>query len=74
MLIKIKVFAGAKKDEIIKKSDDSFAVYLKEKAERGLANERLKEMLAVYLQVPHGRVRLKKGSRQNHKIIDIVTP
>jgi uncharacterized protein YggU (UPF0235/DUF167 family) len=39
MLIKVKVFAGCKKDEIVKKKDDEFEVRVKEKAEDGRANE-----------------------------------
>ena len=38
MLIKIKVFAGCIKDEIVKKKDDEFEVRVKEKAEKGIAN------------------------------------
>jgi uncharacterized protein YggU (UPF0235/DUF167 family) len=38
LLIKVKVFAGCKKDEIVKKKDDEFEVRVKEKAEQGRAN------------------------------------
>jgi uncharacterized protein YggU (UPF0235/DUF167 family) len=34
MLIKVKVFPGCKKYEILKKKDDEFEVRVKEKAER----------------------------------------
>jgi hypothetical protein len=34
MLIKVKVFAGCKKDKIVKKKDDDFKVRVKEKRKR----------------------------------------
>jgi uncharacterized protein YggU (UPF0235/DUF167 family) len=38
MPIKIKVFAGSKNNEIVKKKDDEFEVKVKEKAEEGREN------------------------------------
>lgn len=51
MLIKVKVSVESKKDQIIKKSDDSYLVSVKEKAERGQANQKVKEILASYFKV-----------------------
>ena len=38
MQIKVKVFEGCKKDEIVKKKDDECEVRVKQKAEQGRAN------------------------------------
>ena len=46
MLIKVKVFPNSRKESIEKKSEDSFIVRLAEKAERGLANEKTREVIA----------------------------
>ena len=47
-LIKVKVFPNSKKERIEKKSEDSFVFYLAEKAERGEANKKLREVIADY--------------------------
>ena len=49
MFLKVKVFAGCKKEEIIQKSDDEFEVRVKEKAEKGRANNAVIKVLANYL-------------------------
>jgi hypothetical protein len=72
MLIKVKVFPGEKKEIITKKTDDSFEVKIKEDAERGEANKRVKEVLALHLHVPAGKIRLIKGSRSRSKIFNII--
>lgn len=71
MLIKVKVFPGAKKDEVEIKANDSFEVIVREKAERGLANKAVVNMLAAYFKVPASRVRLIKGFNQKNKIFDV---
>jgi len=71
MLIKIKVFPGSKKSEIIKKKSDSFDVKIKEKAEEGKANKATIDALSSFLKVPSGKVRIIKGFRRRNKIIEI---
>ena len=69
MLIKIKAFPGSKKEEIIKKSDDSFEVKIKEKAEKGRANKKIMEILASYFKTK--KIKLIKGGKTKNKIIKI---
>jgi len=45
MYIKVRVIAGARKEEITEKSGDSFVFRLREPAERNLANARVLEIL-----------------------------
>jgi len=45
MLIKVKVFPNSKKEEVIKKSEDSFEVRVKEKPEKGKANREVVRVL-----------------------------
>lgn len=71
MLIKVKVFPESGKEEIIKKKEDSFEIWLKEKPIKGLANRRTIEILSEYFNVPFSRVRLIKGFRQRNKIFEI---
>jgi len=72
MLIKVKVFPEEKKEAIIKKSEDSYLVKVKEKAKMGRANERVREILSAYFAVVLGKVRLVKGGKSRNKIFDII--
>jgi len=72
MFIRIKVFPGSKKEEVIEKSENSFEVKIREKPKRGEANKRLILVLASYFKVPKSKIRLIKGFRQRTKIFEIV--
>lgn len=72
MLIKVKVLVDEKKEEIIKKSEDTYLIKVKAKAERGEANNRVKEILSEYFQVPLGKVKLIKGGKKPNKIFEIL--
>jgi len=71
MLIKVKVFPSSKKEEIIKKSEDSFEVKVKEKPERGLANREVIRIISAYFKIPKSKVRLIKGFKERNKIFKI---
>jgi len=71
MHIKVEVTAGAKKEKFESHSTGSFVVHVKEKAERNMANRRVRELLAEYLGVPVGKIRIVKGHRSSHKLFDI---
>lgn len=71
MLIKVKVTPESKKDEIIKKSEDSYFVKVREKAEGGMANMKVKEILASYFKVSGGKIKLIKGGKRPNKIFEI---
>ncbi len=71
MFYKVRVFPGEKEDKIIKKNEDSFIVKMKEKPQQGKANQYLRQMLASYLQIPVGEIRIVKGAHQKSKIIHI---
>jgi len=72
MFLKVKVFPNFKKEEIIKKSEDEFEIKIKEKAERGEANKRVKEVLARYLNISEEKLILIRGARQRNKIFKII--
>ncbi len=71
MLIKVKVFPEAKENLVVKKSDDSYIVQVKEKKEKGMANQRVKSLLALYLRIQPNKVRLVKGGKKQNKIFEI---
>jgi uncharacterized protein len=71
MLIKVKVWADFRDEEVIRKARDSFEIRVKEKPVAGLANKRVIQIVASIFKVPGGKVRLIKGARQQNKIFEI---
>ena len=71
MLIKVKVFPYSKEDTVIKKSEDSFEVTVKEKPVKGLANRAVVRALSSYFKIPESEIRLIKGFRERNKIFEI---
>lgn len=71
MYLKVKVYTNVKKNEVIKKSEDSYIVYTKEKAEQGRANSAVVVMLSSYLHIPIGKLHMVKGVKQPNKIFEL---
>jgi len=71
MIIKVKVIAGAKDNNIEKISEDEYKIHLKERAEKGKANKKLVELLADYLNCKKTQIRIKQGFTSNIKVIEI---
>jgi len=71
MLVKVKVFPNSKKREIIKKSEDSFEIKVKEKPKNNEANLAIFEVLEEYFNVERSQIRLIKGAKERSKIFDI---
>ncbi len=71
MLVKVKVIAGAKKEKIIKKDNNSFEVWVKEKPIKGTANRAVLNCLTNYLKLDKEKIRLIKGFRERNKIFEI---
>ena len=71
-MIRVKVFPNSKKEEIIKKSEDSFEIKVKEKPVKGLANRAVINILSLHFKVPVSRIKLVKGFKERNKIFVIV--
>jgi uncharacterized protein YggU (UPF0235/DUF167 family) len=71
MFIKVKVHTESKENKIVKKTSDSYDVYVREKAERGEANKKVIETLSIFFKVPAGRIKLVKGGKKPGKIFEI---
>lgn len=72
MYIKAIVTAGARKEQFVKKSEDTFEIFVKEKAERNMANKRVVELVSEYFAIPKGRVRIINGHHHPHKLISVM--
>lgn len=71
MYIKVRVLVGAKKEIITKKSDNSYAISVKFPAERNLANNRIREIIASIYKVNQKSVRIISGHHSPSKILSI---
>ncbi|MFA5754760.1 MAG: DUF167 family protein [Candidatus Paceibacterota bacterium] len=71
MLIKVKAFPLSKEDKVVQKNNDSFDVFVREEAERNMANKRIIELLSEYLKIPQNKVKMIKGFKESSKIFDI---
>ncbi|MEK9167886.1 MAG: DUF167 domain-containing protein [Patescibacteria group bacterium] len=71
MYIWIKVTPGAKKELFEQKSEDHFVANVREKAERNMANMRVRELVAAHFGVPVGKARIISGHTSPSKILSV---
>lgn len=69
MFIKVRVKTGQKKEVVLEKSNTSFSVSVKEKAERNAANHRVIAIIAERLGVPSKKVRIVNGHHAPSKLL-----
>lgn len=74
MYIKVKVEAGSKKEKIDKKRENSFIIKVKEPAERNLANNRIREIIASIYEINIKSVRIISGHQSPNKILSVDIP
>ena len=66
--LKVKAHAGEKKEKHLQKTPDSFEIWVKAPAERGLANAAVRAALAAHLGVAENKLSLVKGATSPAKI------
>lgn len=71
MYIKVRVIPKAKREQVKKIDKETFEITVKEPAERNLANNRIKELIAEFYGVETKSVRLITGHRSGSKILDV---
>ena len=71
MFIKVKVHADQKKEQIIKKSTDTFEVWVKAPAQEGRANIAVIKLLGKALGIEPKLFKLIKGATSPAKIFEI---
>jgi len=71
MKIFVKVKTGSKKEKVEKLDDNHFLVFVKERPQKGLANEAVVKVLAGYFKVGASRVSMISGFKSRQKIIEI---
>ena len=71
MYVKVRVTPGAPKERVEKKSADHVNVWVRQPAERNLANKRVIEIIRELFRVTEGEVKIISGHRSLSKIISI---
>lgn len=71
MYVKVRVIAKAKKETVVKRSDNFYELTVKEPPERNLANQRIRELIAEQYGVGVRAVRLISGHHSGSKIFDV---
>lgn len=71
MYVKVRVIPKSKKETVKKVDQQTFEMTVKEPAERNLANNRIKELLAKEFSVKVNLVRMVTGHHSGSKIFDV---
>ncbi|MCK4386933.1 MAG: DUF167 domain-containing protein [Candidatus Pacebacteria bacterium] len=71
MYIKVKVFPKSKKEMLKQTGPNRFEIKVKEKAERNLANNKVLEIMAEYLNVNKKEVKIISGHHHSSKLLKI---
>ena len=72
MLIHIKIKPDSNKDEVVKKNDASYIVFVREEAKENKANYAMLLLLADFLDVPVSTLRIITGHHSPSKIIEVI--
>lgn len=72
MYIKVRVKAGAKRDEIEKVNENTFNVSVKADARQNMANKSVVSIVAKYLEIEENKVRIINGHQSPSKLISIL--
>jgi uncharacterized protein (TIGR00251 family) len=71
MKISVKVKPNAGRNEVTRLADDRFEVRVSVAPEKGKANERVRELLADFLEVAKSRVVLVRGETSREKVFEV---
>ena len=72
MYIKVKVVPGAKREKVSKIKDNTYNICVKELAERNLANNRVREILANEFRVSVNKIKIINGHHSSIKMFSII--
>ena len=69
MYIKVRAFTKSKEEKVVKKTEDSFVIYIKEKPEMNMANTRILAILRDLFKT--NNIRLVSGHHSPSKIFSV---
>ncbi|HPK14249.1 MAG TPA: DUF167 domain-containing protein [Candidatus Paceibacterota bacterium] len=71
MFLKIRAKVNAKKENVVKKDDQTFIITVREKAERNEANRRICQIIADFYSLNIEKVHIIKGHKSPSKLLKI---
>lgn len=71
MHVKAEVWAGAGEEAVLRRAPDAFVIYVREKPERNMANERVCSLIRRTFGETGVSVRITSGHRSRHKILSV---
>ncbi len=71
MYVRVHAIPGARKESVTKEKNGVLQIMVREKAERNMANKRIREILAREYSVPLTQVTLLTGHRSSSKMYSI---
>lgn len=71
MYIRVKVTAGSKREYVDHVKEHEFHISVQEKAERNMANKRVRELLALFFKQPVGDFKLVSGHHSPVKMYSV---
>jgi len=74
MYVRVRVKADAKKETVLETENQTFSISVKEPAQQNMANQRVKEILALHYGVPPQKVSMITGHRSPQKMFAIDLP
>jgi uncharacterized protein YggU (UPF0235/DUF167 family) len=69
--IKVKAFPSSKKEKVVNTGEHTFDMYVREPAQRNMANRRVKELVAHELGVEISSVQMRTGARSRTKTFSV---
>lgn len=69
--VRVQVKPDSRKESVIQTDEKTYSISVKEPAKQGLANERVRELLAKELGIKVQKLKLVSGHRSPRKIFDI---
>lgn len=72
MYVKVHVYAGMKKESVTKRSEGVYEIVTKVPAERNLANQKVREVMAEVFGVTMQQVRIVNGHHNPSKLLEVI--
>jgi uncharacterized protein YggU (UPF0235/DUF167 family) len=72
--VRVEAKPGASRERVEKIGEHRYRIAVKEDAQAGAANARIRELIAQAYGVRPARVRLRTGVRSVHKRFDVILP
>jgi hypothetical protein len=72
MKISVKAKPNSREEKVEKIGENDFIVSVKERPEKGKANEAIRNALAVYFKVASSRIKIVSGYASRNKIVEII--